>query len=283
MENKKVIGIFSQKVEELASKGKVSIAFGLLKPDSEIQDSLRQMSNYADITLVGPEAIKDIKDFNIVVDSEPEKRIATMLVNGEFEGIIRGTIDDFKTQEVYEKLTGESAEIAPGILETSNGYQFILNPGSNPDGWDKNQKLNTILTIAKFCKEWEIEPNIAYFTGVRHETYKRKKDIKDGITEVLNKTYEDAEWLVSETIKAGYNAKNWSIDLDLAVKDGCNIIVPVNGLVGNQIFRTILFCGGRTLAGPRISCSRAYEDNSKNEKDYSFHVMWLAAWINSKK
>jgi predicted methyltransferase MtxX (methanogen marker protein 4) len=283
MINKDFLGVFSKKIEELSKKGKVKIAFGLLAPDQEIEDSLKSVSEYADVAFVGPEAIKDIKDFEVIVDSEPEKKIASMLANNEVEGIIRGTIDDFKTADTYKNLTGEILDVNPGLVESPNGYQFFMIPASNPEGWEKEERLSIALSTAKFVKEWGIEPKVAYFTGVRHETYKRKKEIKEGIVGLLNKTYEDAEWLVAETTKAGYEAKNWSIDLDLAIQDGANIIVPANGMIGNQIFRTILLSGGRVLAGPRISCSKAYEDNSRNEKDFTFHVKWINAWINSKK
>ncbi|MFA6227018.1 MAG: hypothetical protein WC631_00830 [Candidatus Paceibacterota bacterium] len=279
----KKLGAFTKKVEELAAKGRVNIAFGLATPDKEILDCLSKMSEYADITLVGPGAIKDVKGFKLVIDENPEQKIASMLASDEVEGIIRGTIDDFKTADAYKKITGEHFDLNPGLMETPKGDQLFCGLCSNPEGWNKEERFEIAKGIAEFTKKWGVEPKIAVFTGVRHETYKRKKDIKDGVVGILNKTYEDTEWIVSELKKLGYDAKNWSIDLDLAVEDGANVIVPVNGMVGNQLFRAILLSGGRIMAAPRVVCKRPYEDNSRNEKDFSFHVKWLAAWINSKK
>ncbi|MEX1014798.1 MAG: hypothetical protein WDZ80_06590, partial [Candidatus Paceibacterota bacterium] len=109
------------------------------------------------------------------------------------------------------------------------------------------------------------------------------KDIKEGIVGKLNKTYEDAEWIVSQLKDDGFEAKNWSIDLNLALEEGYNLHVPVNGMVGNQIFRAILLSGGKILTATRRGLSRHYEDNSRTEKDFTFHVKWLVALINKDK
>ena len=83
--------------------------------------------------------------------------------------------------------------------------------------------------------------------------------------------------------KENIEAKNWSIDLDLAVKDGYSILIPVNGMVGNYIFRTLLLCGGKVLTGTLFGLSRFFEDNSRNEKDFEFHIKWIVSLINKKK
>lgn len=275
--------IFNKKVEELVKLGKPKIAFGLKEPDEEILESLKNGKQYADIILVGPEAIKDVEGLEKIIDNNPEEKLASMLANDEVEGIIRGTIDDFTTFEVYQKLTGENYTFCPGLLEDPLGRQFFLSPASNPEGWPKEERLELAENLAEFIKEWGIEPKIAVFTGRRHETYPRKKDIKEGVDGILNKTYEDAEWIVGKLKEKGYEAKNWAIDLNPAVEAGCNVLVPVNGMVGNQIFRVLLFCGGKILSATRLGLSRCYEDNSRTEKDFEFHVKWLVALINKKK
>jgi predicted methyltransferase MtxX (methanogen marker protein 4) len=104
-----------------------------------------------------------------------------------------------------------------------------------------------------------------------------------GVTAALNETYQDAEWIVEELRKLHLHAKNWAVDLNPAVDDSYNIHIPVNGMVGNQIFRAILLCGGRLLATPMLGLSRPYEDTSRTEKNMDFHIKWIAALINRKK
>jgi len=251
--------------------------------NEEILNSLEKGKKYADIILVGSKEIDGIENFELAISEDPERKISEMLAKNEVDGIIRGTIDDFRTHEAYKDITGEENIINPALLEDPLGRRFFLSPASNPEAWDKEGRFNIAKELCKFLKSWGVDPRVAIFTGERHDTYPRKKHIKEGITGILNKTYEDAEWITNELKKENFEVKNVAIDLDLAVKEGYNILIPVNGMVGNQIFRALFLCGSKMLACPRLGMSRCYEDNSRNETDYEFHVKWLTAWINSSK
>lgn len=283
MASKKKIGILDKKINELIKRGKPTIAFGLKERNAKIIASLKKSKKYAEIILVCPMAIKTISGFKVVSVENPEERLAEMLWNKEVDGIIRGTVDDFKTYETYQKLSGEKNTIDPGIMEDATGRQFFISPVSNPEGWDRDEKLRIASEVAGFMKSWGIKPKIAVFAGTRHDTYKRRKEIQEGIVGVLNKTYADADYVVENLKKAGYDAENWSIDLNPAIEAGCNFFVPVNGMVGNQIGRVVMFSGGKVMACPRCGMSRCYEDNSRTEFDFEPHVRYLTAWINSKK
>jgi predicted methyltransferase MtxX (methanogen marker protein 4) len=231
---------------------------------------------------VGPEAIKNVSGFEKVISENPEVKLASMLVNGEIAGIVRGTIDDFKTFEAYQKLTGENNTFGPGLLESPLSHHFFMSEFSNKGGWEKEERYKSAKEIAQFMKDWEFEPKIAVLTGRRHETYPRKKDLKDKVNAILNKTYEDAEWIVERFKEDGYEAKNWAIDANPAIEAGFNLIIPPNGMVGNQMFRILLLCGGRILFGTYLNFSHPYEDNSRTEKDFEYHIKWLTAVINKK-
>lgn len=274
-----------EQINLLAKKQKRKIAFGLKEINDQILSSLDKAKEFADIVLVTPENLKEVPDFEVISVEKPEEKIASMLVNKEVDGIIRGTIDDFKTLEAYCNLTGvkkEIAALAPAVLKDAHGRLFFMNPISNPEGWDKEEKLKAIIKIANYAKKFGIKPKIGVLTGERHETYQRKKDIKEGVTAILNKTYEDAEFVVKGLKEKGFEAKNYAIEINSAADEGCNIIVPANGMIGNQIIRTIVFLGGgQLLYGPRIALKHPYEDNSRNEKDYLSHVKFVVAWANS--
>ncbi len=280
---KKTTKEFTAKVDELVKLSKPRIAFGLLEPDKEILASLQRSQKYADIVLVGPKNIESIKDFELVISEEPEKKIADMLFNKEVEGIVRGTIDDLKTLEAYSNLSDQTFGANPGLMETVDGHQFFLAFIGNLEAWNNKEKLAKVLLIAQFMKNWTIKPKIALLTGVRHETYNNTQTDKLAVRKMLNKTYEDAQYLEKELTKSGFDAKNWAIDSNLALKDSYNLIVPPNGMVGNQMFRMILVGGGKILTATRMGFSQPYEDNSRSEKDFDFHIKWLVAMINQKK
>ena len=284
----KKINFFQKVVAPKLKLGKPKIGFGLAKPDKEILASLKKSKKYADIILVGPKAIAKISGFKKIISDNPERKLPELLVNGDFDGIIRGTIDDFKTYENYQDLVGkEKTEklIELALLEDAYGRQFFLSDGSNPSGWTKEEKIKNCEGIIEFMKkELGVKPKIGIITGVRHGTYDRRKETREGVIGYLNKNYEDAQEIVDYFKQKGIQIKNYAIELNSAVEDGCNIIVPPNGMVGNQIFRALCLIGG----GKILTCSRAniphpYEDNSRCEKDIEPHIKWLVAWINGRK
>lgn len=284
----KKITQFEKIIKERIKLGKSKIGFGLKEPNKEVLKSLIKSKKYADIILVGPEAIKNIKGFQKIISKEPEKKLAKILFNKEAEGIVRGTIDDFKTFESYSSLIGQEKAkemIVLGLMEDFYGCQFFISQANNPLGWTKEEKIKDCEGIIKFMKaELGIEPEIGCITGIRHETYERKREIKKGVQAILNQTYEDANFIIDYFAKKGIRAKNYAIEIETALKEGCNIIVPPNGMVGNQIFRTlVLIGGGKLLTGSRANLPHPYEDNSRSETDFEPHIKWLVAWINGRK
>lgn len=284
----KKISQFEKIIKERIKLGKPKIGFGLKKPNRAVIKSLIKSKKYAEIVLVGPNVIKNVKGFQKIISQEPEKDLATMLFDKKFEGIVRGTIDDFKTFEAYQVLIGQEKTkemIELGLMEDFYGRQFFISRGSNPLGWSKEEKIKDCEGIIKFMKaELGIKPKIGFITGVRHETYERKKEIKEGVQKILNQTYEDANSIIDYFTKQGIEAKNYAIEIETALKDGCNIVVPPNGMVGNQIFRTlVLIGGGKLLTGSRANLLHPYEDNSRSETDFEPHIKWLVAWINGRK
>ncbi|MBU1203204.1 hypothetical protein KKH39_04160 [Patescibacteria group bacterium] len=274
---------FDQKIEKLLKLRHPKIAFGLDKPDELILTSLRKSHKYADINIVGPKKISSIKGFKLNISNNPEKKLVEMLVNGEVEGMVRGTIDDFKTYEVYRKLTGENTLANPVLMQLPNKNKIFIAFVSNPEAWTKEDRFSKALITANMMIGFNIKPRICVLSGVRHDTYKRKRNIKSGIVAKLNKTYSDAQWIVKKLNKERLIVKNWSIDSNIAIEEGYNLLIPPNGMVGNQMFRMILASGGKLLIGTKLGLSHYYEDNSRTEKDFEFHIKWLVAMINQKK
>jgi hypothetical protein len=56
------------------------------------------------------------------------------------------------------------------------------------------------------------------------------------------------------------------------------------GLVGNAWMKALLYLGGWDLiACPYLDLGVAYEDGSRNEKDYFWHIIHCAAMVGEKK
>lgn len=101
---------FQKRVDDLVKLGRPTIGFGLAESDADILTSLKEGSRYANIVIVGPRNFDSgllTERFEVVLDEQPERTLARMLAEDDVDGIIRGTIDDLKTTQAYEELTGE--------------------------------------------------------------------------------------------------------------------------------------------------------------------------------
>jgi predicted methyltransferase MtxX (methanogen marker protein 4) len=220
----------SEVIEKNLPLGKPKVGFGLLEPNEEILQSLQRAQDTADIILVGPQAIAEVEGFTKVIDENPEKRLAEMLVKAEVDGIVRGTIDDFRTFDAYTELVGKEAVVNMrelAFMEDAKGRQFFLSDCSNTRGWTVEEKVFGTVGIADFMQEiLEIKPLVGVLAGVRHETFIRKK-AREQLTDLekyLQQTYDDANQVVEQLKHKGIEVKNYSIDLGDAVEEGMNII-----------------------------------------------------------
>jgi predicted methyltransferase MtxX (methanogen marker protein 4) len=275
---------FQSRVGELLKLGRPTIGFGLAELNDAIVSSLEDSTQHAKIVLVGPPAIagkSKIGRFEVTVDEKPEERLAQMLATDQVAGIVRGTLDDLKTTQAYERLTGEKYTSGPALLEDPSKRQFFMTPLSNTRGWTKESRLSDARELARFVSAWNVEPTIAIYAAAR-EVRKDPQD-SDPVTQMLNQTFVDADSIASELRGDGYRAENLNIEFDRGVSAGFNIHVLVNGMVGNQILRAFMVCGGKIVAATRLGLSRVWEDNSRTETDYRFHVRWTAALINMRK
>lgn len=275
-----------EKIDYFCAKGKVKVGFGLIKPDKEILKSLKKSKKYADITLFGNKSIKNIKGFKLNISDNPEKEIASALVNGDVEGIVRGTIDALLTLETYlDLIKPVSPTIStPVFFSTNKGKFFSLAPPNNSEGWDEKSKYESVISTVKFLSSYKIKPKVGLITGIRPDSYKRKKNIKTGVQGELNKTFVDAKKISKKLNKKGILAKNYSVEVETAVEDNCNIILFPNGMVGNQVIRFILnVLSLRLISGVIVTFPHVFEDCARTEKDFFYHIKSVVAEVNKRK
>ena len=69
----KKITQFEKIIRERIKLGKPKIGFGLKEPNKEILKSLVKSKKYAEIVLVGPNAIKNVKGFQKIISKNQKK------------------------------------------------------------------------------------------------------------------------------------------------------------------------------------------------------------------
>lgn len=267
---------------KIAKRKKRKIAICVIKPEKEIVDSLKKAKKIADIMVVG----KKIAGFEHIPATYENggQKMVQMYKKGEIDQFVRCQTDDFGTVEEFKKQFGinkDEKRLAVCLMKDYYNREFFLTMASNPEGQTYEDKLRITDGVCKWMqKEMKIKPKVAIMATCRPGSV--------GKDPVMTKSYQDADKLVKYLTDKGIYAKNIHIESNEGVK-WCNLLVPANGTIGNQIFRALtLYGGGSMMLCPTIfeldnGKYLTYEDNSRNELDYYPHIVYATYLANSKE
>ncbi len=284
---------FKQKVESLAKKRRPKIMIGLYqgRMNENIAESIRRaQKEIADLVVVGA-PVEGVESIEVGPDmTEIHDKMVEIIEKGEVEGVVRGNVEEHgllrKLMAKYAVGMAENeARIQnPCVMEDINGNVFILGPGSTVWGRNDQEKIYWTDSSIKFLASFGYDkPKLGFLTSIREANYK-KTTVENEDTLWSYKTWESAEKLVKYYQDKGFEAKNYEIHVEHAVKDNCDIICVAEGPMGNAMFRGAFFLGGaKLLAGPRMALKIPYEDTSQSEQDYYNHILFAAAWINGNQ
>ncbi len=269
--------------DQLAAKAKTKrrrIGITITHYDQPMLATLQKGKEIADVVIYG----KAIPGFDCV-ELEPDdakgtnigRRIVRDYKDGTIAQFVRGQVDDFGVVDEFKKqfrLPADEKRVGFGLVRGARGQEIFLTMASNPEGQNLEDKIRIIDPTAAWVKEkMGIAPRIAVMATCRPGSYGRDA--------VMSKTYDEAEALVKHLTEQGYEAKNVHIELENAIT-WANILVPANGTIGNQIFRSLVyFGGGQVLCVPTLFANgMIYEDDSRNEPDWYPHIVAASAWAS---
>lgn len=203
------------------------------------------------------------------------KKIVQDYASGALDQFIRGQVDEFGTLDEYKAHKGIAKDVKRAsfaLVRDVLGREIIITLVSNPEGQNLQEKIRIVDPVADLISQsFGITPRVAVMATCRPGSY--------GKDPVMSKSYDEAEALVKHLTGRGIEAKNVHIELEYAIT-WANMLVPTNGTIGNQIFRSIIYLGkGANLASPTFFPGVGmYEDDSRNEQDWYSHVVAAAAW-----
>jgi predicted methyltransferase MtxX (methanogen marker protein 4) len=274
----KLSTIFLEDLKAQLKKPKIGIT--ILRPIPETIDSLKRASQYAELTVIGAK----IDGFTNIVEEDPDKAsviLIDLLKTGQVDGIVRGQVKDSFTLDEFHRQFGKAPlpsnrKIAPGILEKGE-YSFVVSTCSIYQGITLEDKIYEVERLIKYMKEdLKVEPNIGIMSSLRPTSHVGQYPLLDGIAEINQK-------LTAHLKNKGYAVKEYYFEYETAVWSGANLIVPSMGLVGNAWLKALLYLGDWDLvACPYLDLGVAYEDGTRNEKDFFNHIMHCTAMINGK-
>ncbi|MHC1628695.1 MAG: methanogenesis marker protein Mmp4/MtxX [Candidatus Nezhaarchaeales archaeon] len=233
----------------------------------------------ADIKLVGTKeaierASRVCSKAETIVTRYPEVEIIRMLVNGEVDAVVRGTLSaknvvaEIKRAFMLDKLH----RIA--ILETHDHIAFFFAPVGIDEGNDLEDKMRLIEGGIKLQKTLGVKTAIAVLSGGRLEDY--------GRSSLVDETLDQAEDLVKRVRKKfQVEIYHQGILIEDAVKKATLVIAP-NGMIGNIIFRVLtLIGGGEAFGAPVVDVlPKVFVDVSRAMENYLDSIALSAALAN---
>ncbi len=266
---------------ERAKKQKRKIAIAIKRPIPETVDSLKRASEYADLTVIGA----PVDGFNNIVEPDEDKAsgvLIKLLKDGEVDGIVRGQVKDSYTLDEFHRQFGKeplpsNRKIAASILHKPP-YTFCATTSSIYQGLTIEDKIYEVeRTIRWMREEIGLEPKIGIMSSLRPTSHIGMYPSLDAVAAV-NKQL--ADYLRGK----GYDTTEYYFEYETAVWNGSNLIVPSMGLVGNAWFKALLYLGGwELLTCQYLDLGVVYEDGTRNEKDFFWHIVSAVANTNSKK
>jgi len=264
-----------------ARKQKRKIAIGIIRPIPETIKSLKKASEFADLTVVGSK----VKGFENIIEHDDDKasvELIKLLRQGKVDGIVRGQLKDSFTLDEFHRQFGRpplpsNRKVATCIMHKDK-YTFLVSTCSIYQGMTLEDKIYEVERHIRYMKEdLGLEPKIGVMSTLRPTSKVGKFPSLDAAAEVNRQ--------LAERLRAkGYDTTEYYFEYETAVWNGATLIVPSMGLVGNAWLKALLYLGDWQL----ISCQYldfgvVYEDGTRNEKDFFWHIVSAVATANSRK
>ncbi len=262
-----------------ARRQKRKIAIAIMRPIPETIESLRRASEYAELTVVGAE----VQGFTNIIEPDADiasTKLVALLKDGHVDGIVRGQVKDSFTLDEFHRQFGKeplpsNRKVCPAVVKKGE-YCFVMSTASVYQGITLEDKIYEVDRIIRYMKEdIGLEPKIAVMSSLRPTSKVGKYKLLDDIASIN-------EELTAYLKGKGSDVTEYYFEYETAVWEGANLIVPSMGLVGNAWMKSLVYLGGwELLSCPYLDLGVVYEDGSRNEKEYFWHIVHAVAMANN--
>jgi len=188
------------------------------------------------------------------------KELVDDLFSGKIDAAVRGDMPSSELLHILKERAGVRELERLVIMEPKNGHAFFMAPVGIDEGSTVEEKHGIAVRAIKLMKDMGAGTRIAVMSGGRTDD--------KGRNDIVDRSINDAEKLVSILQKEGYDAYHAEILIESAVEEADLIIAP-DGITGNLIFRTMHFIGDAIAMGaPVLNIDKVFVDTSRVKTDY---------------
>lgn len=231
-------GLFAA-IRRNAQPSRRRVAIGVTQLTPELMYNLWKANEFAEIITVG----KEVPGFG----SKPEKderssadRLVALAKNREVDAIIRGQLYYTYYHESMKRHFGFKRDVmCPSLLRDACGNEWFITPVVHTDDVSIDGRCYLATQAARICAKLGVDPVIGVLAA----------DNERGYSEVVDRSLDDAEAIVLRLKAQGYNdCAMYALQINKAAEK-CNIVIPMDGIVGNFVCRSLAYLGGATLVG----------------------------------
>ncbi|WXG46462.1 MAG: methanogenesis marker protein Mmp4/MtxX [Candidatus Atabeyarchaeum deiterrae] len=192
-----------------------------------------------------------------IVSEDPETDLIKLL-DGEVNGIVRGSLDANKMLAALKSKFRLSFLARLALLETSGSHRFFFAPIGIDEGRTVKEKVYFISEGVKLIQSLGNVPKVAVLSGGRTSDVGRDKRVDNTIKEAEN-VVKEAKREIGDT-----DIKHYEILIENAIADKANLIIAPDGISGNLIYRTLIHLGaGGSCGAPFLGLPKPVVDTSR--------------------
>ncbi|WP_224426082.1 methanogenesis marker protein Mmp4/MtxX [Methanobrevibacter sp. TMH8] len=229
------------------------------KFDAIIRGSLKSFNILKNLKELNMNATNSLTDLNSSNDSNS--------LNGSNNlNNLNGLNDLNETDKSDEKINKPIYRASYIKANTSENQEFLLGPVGIDEGDSIDEKLNLAIYAAEFMNKIDKVPKIAILADGRKEDLGRSSTIDKSIEESEELVEKIENSLLNLEFLSDFSVKNYYILIEKAVKEGNNIIIAPDGIIGNIIFRSlVLLSSWESYGAIALGMDKIFIDTSRDQ------------------
>ncbi|HEY9245597.1 MAG TPA: methyltransferase, partial [Candidatus Methanoperedens sp.] len=168
---------FLSSIRKKAENNRARIGLGIGNITEGLIDSIKDAGAYARVVPVGTEELIRSTGLEFISSAEPSRTLVEMLLRGEIDGAVRGTLSATKTLSFLKQSTGKIKLCRIALLETADGIPFFLAPVGIDEGSSVADKIVLIKQGVKYIEKLGIDVKVGILSGGRFEDKGRDETV----------------------------------------------------------------------------------------------------------
>jgi predicted methyltransferase MtxX (methanogen marker protein 4) len=257
-------------MRENALLSKRRVAIGVVQQTPALLASLNDAAQFADIIAVG-NAVPGFESRQVSGEEAIADQLMSLVRKSEIDAIVRGQVYYTHYHSSMRRAFGFGSDLmCPCLLRDFCGNEWFLTPVVHHDDSSVRGRCYLAKQAARICMSLSVKPVIGVLAA----------DNERGYLTSVDKSLDDAEAIVAEMQSEGYTCEMYPLRIDLAASR-CNIVIPMDGILGNFVCRSLTYLGGASLVGGFTLTRRFVSiDTSRSNDEFSLAIEAAVAMCN---